>query len=179
MATVPSGSAVLNGWIDFNADGDWDDTGEQVLTNQAIVNGLNTPSISVPVGATVGNPYARFRLTNTADYSYGGFAPDGEVEDYQVTIVAASAGGSASIATIDDEESDDEEDEVGIDFEEQSIDYPRIVADDQNDEDLGYGWLENESESRTDEELSLTSNSLDEDGVDAVLVESEIWTDFS
>ena len=36
-----SGGAKLDAWMDFNQDGDWDDAGEQILTNTAVSNGDN------------------------------------------------------------------------------------------------------------------------------------------
>ncbi len=89
-ASVPA-TAVLNGWVDFNQDGDWDDAGEQVFINQAVSNGPNSLSIPVPAEALLGPTFARFRITETAGYSYFGLAPDGEVEDYQLTVTGPAA----------------------------------------------------------------------------------------
>ncbi|MEZ6144014.1 MAG: GEVED domain-containing protein [Planctomycetaceae bacterium] len=77
-ASVP-GSAVINGWVDFNGNGNWDDPGEHVFVDVAILNGANVLSITAP-GSSVASPIARFRLTETAGYSYFGLAPNGEVE---------------------------------------------------------------------------------------------------
>jgi len=89
-ATVPGAlTAVLNAWIDFNRDGDWDDIGEHIFVDQALTNGTNTLTAAIPDAATAGPAFTRFRITTTAGYSYFGLAPDGEVEDYQVTLVAA------------------------------------------------------------------------------------------
>jgi hypothetical protein len=81
-----SAAGVLNGWIDYNQDGDWDDAGEQVFTDLVVSAGVNNLMITAPAGASVGATIARFRLSGTAGYSYFGLAPDGEVEDYQVTV---------------------------------------------------------------------------------------------
>ena len=88
-ATVSS-TAVLNAWIDFNRDGDWDDAGEQVFVDETLTNGSNSLTIAVPAGASVGPTFARFRITSCAGSSYRGLAADGEVEDYQVSIAASS-----------------------------------------------------------------------------------------
>ena len=87
-ATVP-GTAVLNAWVDFNADGDWDDSGEQIFVDQALSSGTNNLTAAIPSGATTGQVLARFRITSSAGYAYFGLAPDGEVEDYQVNILAS------------------------------------------------------------------------------------------
>ncbi len=84
-ANVPA-AAVLNGWVDFNRDGDWDDPGEQIFVNEPIADGSNSLTVAVPAGAPAGTTFARFRLTETGGYSYFGFAPNGEVEDYQFTL---------------------------------------------------------------------------------------------
>ena len=87
-ATVP-GAAVLNAWIDFNADGDWDDAGEKIFSDEAVINGTNNLTAAIPAGAAAGQTFARFRITTDAGHTYSGLARDGEVEDYQVTLVAA------------------------------------------------------------------------------------------
>ena len=86
VTVTSSGAGFLNGWIDFNQDGDWDDAGEQVFTDQPVVGGPTNLQIAVPAGATLGSTLARFRLTGSAGYSYFGLAPNGEVEDYRLSI---------------------------------------------------------------------------------------------
>lgn len=78
---------LLNAWVDFNGDGDWDEMIEQIFTDQAVVAGDNSLSFAVPAGATLGNSFARFRLSSDSGLSYTGFANDGEVEDYAIEIV--------------------------------------------------------------------------------------------
>ncbi len=79
----------INAWVDWNGDGDWDDSGEQMITNLVFNGGLVTPpSIAVPSGAKLGTTYARFRYSTERDLTPGETAIDGEVEDYQVQIVA-------------------------------------------------------------------------------------------
>ena len=85
MATA-SASGLLSGWIDFNHDGDWDDAGEQVAKNVAVIAGPNWVPIVIPQGTVVGQTYARFRLSSQADLLPTGAAPDGEVEDHVVSI---------------------------------------------------------------------------------------------
>ncbi len=75
-------------WIDFNKDGDFTDSGEELLSqssNAAITSTINIPP-SVSSGAT------RMRITmnySSAVTSCGGFTY-GEVEDYSVNIGGAS-----------------------------------------------------------------------------------------
>ncbi|GIW92548.1 MAG: hypothetical protein KatS3mg110_0589 [Pirellulaceae bacterium] len=79
----------LDAWIDWNRDGDWDDPGEQIAHSFILTNGANNLTITVPLSATPGPTYARFRLSSTGGLAPFGEAPDGEVEDYQVTVVVS------------------------------------------------------------------------------------------
>ena len=88
VQNAPSG-AKLDAWMDFNQDGDWDDAGEQIFTNTAVVNGDNALTFDVPVTAAVGTTYARLRLSTAGGLSVTGSADDGEVEDHEVEITAA------------------------------------------------------------------------------------------
>ena len=80
-------AGLLDAWVDFNADGDWADAGEQVLTSFALSANSEDVPIVVPAGATLGNTLARFRLGTLGGLAPTGLAADGEVEDYQITIV--------------------------------------------------------------------------------------------
>lgn len=82
-----AGGAYVYAWIDFNGDGDWTDSGEQIQ-NGWLVQGLHSIPFTVPASATTGPTFARFRITSsqTALLPTGGPAPDGEVEDHEVNI---------------------------------------------------------------------------------------------
>jgi uncharacterized repeat protein (TIGR01451 family) len=83
-----SGAGLLNAWVDFNADGDWGDAGEQIFIDQALATGVNALSFAVPPGATLGTSFARFRFDSAGGLSFDGLATDGEVEDHLVEIVS-------------------------------------------------------------------------------------------
>ena len=84
MASMPG---VLNAWLDFNADGDWLDAGEQIFTDAQLLPGNNYLVLNIPATIPSGLPtYARFRFSSIAGLSFTGMAPDGEVEDYQVML---------------------------------------------------------------------------------------------
>ena len=93
-----SAAGVLNAWVDFNHDGDWDDAGEQIFTDEPVINGINMlTSSEVPTtgGVAAGETYARFRITEFADEGGGsptGNAVNGEVEDYLVSVVESGLG---------------------------------------------------------------------------------------
>ncbi|PHS15801.1 MAG: hypothetical protein COA78_04500 [Blastopirellula sp.] len=84
------GTVYLDAWIDFNQDGDWDDTGEQIYASEPVVSGVNQVEFTVPSDAELGNTYARFRLSSAGGLSPSGLADDGEVEDYLVSIEATA-----------------------------------------------------------------------------------------
>lgn len=92
--------AFLNAWVDFNADGDWDDAGEQIFTDVALADGVNSLGFLVPVGATLGDTYARFRLDSGGGLTPYGLADDGEVEDYLVTIVPTPEPATLSLVAL-------------------------------------------------------------------------------
>jgi uncharacterized repeat protein (TIGR01451 family) len=85
-----SASGTLNAWIDFNADGDWDDASEQIFADQSLSPGVNALAFSVPAAASVGQTYARFRFSTQGALAPTGLAPNGEVEDYQVNVISAA-----------------------------------------------------------------------------------------
>ncbi len=93
-----SGPGKLDGWIDFNNDGDWLDAGEQIFTSTNVVAGSNLLSFTVPANATASSTAARFRLSTAGALAPTGPAVDCEVEDY---IAAIIAGSSTALLNID------------------------------------------------------------------------------
>jgi uncharacterized repeat protein (TIGR01451 family)/CSLREA domain-containing protein len=83
--------ARLNAWIDFNLDGDWDDPGEQVLTDALVPSGPASTSLAetvVPSNSAAGTSFIRVRISTETGLATRGEAVDGEVEDFVVTIGA-------------------------------------------------------------------------------------------
>ena len=101
-------TARVYGWIDYNADGVFDNATERAQADVPAVSG--TPATlpivtltfpAVPSGFT-GTTYARFRLsTDAAAASPVGPASDGEVQDHLVTISALGAGTAKSNTRVD------------------------------------------------------------------------------
>ncbi|WP_037299244.1 Calx-beta domain-containing protein [Runella limosa] len=87
VTVTASAVSKLDAWIDFNRDGDWDDANEKVANGANLVAGANTIPVNVPAGAILGTSFARFRVSTAGGLSPTGFAADGEVEDYQVSIL--------------------------------------------------------------------------------------------
>lgn len=94
---VASAPCTLSAWIDFAGDGDWADAGETLFPGgTALVAGTNPLTFSVPLNATPGATYARFRCTTAGPAAVTGSASDGEVEDYTVTVLPALPAVAAS-----------------------------------------------------------------------------------
>lgn len=79
----------LQAFFDWNRDGDFDDAGEQVAsdTEDGDSDGTITLNITPPVEIVAGVSFARFRWA-TSSVGVQDPASDGEVEDYQITLVA-------------------------------------------------------------------------------------------
>lgn len=80
-------------WIDYNKDGDFEDSGEQVWTKTASKTTPVSGSFTVPAGATEGTTRMRVSMkyngipTSCESFQYG------EVEDYTVNITTGDGGG--------------------------------------------------------------------------------------
>jgi uncharacterized repeat protein (TIGR01451 family)/CSLREA domain-containing protein len=81
--------ALLSAWIDLNLDGDWDDGGEQILTDVSVPAGVSsTPlsSITIPASTPAGTTFIRTRISTVSGLTPRGEASDGEVEDFAATV---------------------------------------------------------------------------------------------
>ncbi|MBV6427189.1 MAG: hypothetical protein KIPDCIKN_01704 [Haliscomenobacter sp.] len=89
-AVIPAGQTpFLQGWIDFNDNGNWDDPGEQVAKDFALTSGTGAYylTFTVPCDAKVtSRTFLRFRISTEEGLGYTGFTMDGEVEDYVEAI---------------------------------------------------------------------------------------------
>ena len=88
---IQNAGGFLSVWFDWNADGDFNDAGEQMITAQAVAVGTTNINIAVPLTAIIGPTFARFRVcTNNAALDNCntpvGTVQSGEVEDYQFTV---------------------------------------------------------------------------------------------
>ncbi len=92
-----TGAGVVDAWIDWNGDGDYIDSGEQVITGLVVQAGANVADIRTPLGARIGFTTARFRLSVTGNQLPDQLAVGGEVEDYVIEIVD----GTPPVATND------------------------------------------------------------------------------
>ncbi|MCS7090885.1 MAG: GEVED domain-containing protein [Limisphaera sp.] len=89
VQVTASRSGRLFAWMDFNRNGSWADPGEQIFAGTTLAAGVNNLSFVVPTNAALGTTFTRWRFTvQGSDLSFVGLAPDGEVEDHLVRILA-------------------------------------------------------------------------------------------
>ena len=96
-ATEGTGSnGFVSAWIDFDGNGTFDDPAERIIDNGFVPGGTTeTFTFTVPASAVADSTYARFRIvTETTGPGPTGLWPNGEVEDYAVTIGAAPPTGT-------------------------------------------------------------------------------------
>ena len=86
----------INVWIDFNRDGDFEDTGEAVLsgisiggTAQQTIEGLSA-DILIPTTAKMGTTRMRVAMQRASYPTSCGTVGQGEVEDYLLTIAGTA-----------------------------------------------------------------------------------------
>ena len=83
-------TAHLEAWIDWNGDGDFDDTDEMIadLSDDGAGNfGVSTLTVNVPSNATQNQALGvRFRLSHTDNMTPYGQVDSGEVEDYLISV---------------------------------------------------------------------------------------------
>ena len=95
-------TASLIGWIDFNGNGQFEDTEASTLVSNTNLDSGGEPTLTwnVPSGADIkgGTTYARIRLSDgtLTDATPNGLIGNGEVEDYQITIGGGNDFGDAA-----------------------------------------------------------------------------------
>ena len=93
---APAG-AMLDAWLDLNADGTWGGPGEQIADGRLVTNGSNTVHFDVPAWAVDGTNCARFRISTDGNLGQAGAALDGEVEDHAMAVHAPLPGSETFI----------------------------------------------------------------------------------
>jgi len=81
-----SGQGRLDVWVDFNLNGSWLDSGEQIFVSEPLAAGINPLNFTVPAAAIPGKTFIRFRFSSQGGLLPTDTAKDGEVEDYIVKI---------------------------------------------------------------------------------------------
>ena len=89
VVTASLFGAVLQVWMDFDGNGDFDGPGDNPVTDLILSKGENFVTIDIPSITTPGTTvYARFRYGG-AGLGLTGAAPYGEVEDYGFDVTPA------------------------------------------------------------------------------------------
>lgn len=90
----------LDAWIDFDRNGIFDHPTEHLTdgVSFSLATGENLLSFTIPVGASAGTSYARFRISSEGGLLPTGPADDGEVEDYVVTLVDGATVPTVSVS---------------------------------------------------------------------------------
>lgn len=85
------GGGSLNGWVDWDQNGSFDND-EQIITDKVMTDGINRLVVDVPEDATPGDTWGRFRYSSQEGIGPTAGAPDGEVEDYAITVTESGVG---------------------------------------------------------------------------------------
>jgi len=96
VQVTASTAGLIDAWVDFDGDNSWNQPEEHVLTSIQVLPGTHLMEFPVAEAARTGESFARFRFSTWPRIWHRGFAGNGEVEDYQVTI-----GTSASVQPLD------------------------------------------------------------------------------
>lgn len=98
-----NGAGQLSWWIDFDNNGAFDN--DEYFTQALAGAGVHEIEYLVPYSAIPGATYARFRFASQASEVNTplGFAADGEVEDYQVTVAQFTPPLNITVTTTVDE----------------------------------------------------------------------------
>ena len=102
-ATVFGADGYLQAWIDWNNDGDFDDAGEQVATDEEDTNndGTITLDVTAPLDASTTETFARFRWSTFKGLESNTAAGDGEVEDYQIGPISVAVANLNASKTVE------------------------------------------------------------------------------
>ncbi|HAA15675.1 MAG TPA: hypothetical protein DCE41_29785 [Cytophagales bacterium] len=84
----------VRAWIDWNQDGDFDDSGERVMDKTSRRGRTVNQSITIPSGAALGDTRMRVTVSYDANPDPCGDIRLGEVEDYTVTVVNTGSRGA-------------------------------------------------------------------------------------
>ena len=80
-----SAPGYINAWIDFDRDGEFD-SDEKIISSYPVNTGANSIAYQVPIWATDGSTWSRFRISSEESVGATGGVSDGEVEDYSVDL---------------------------------------------------------------------------------------------
>ncbi len=85
MVEVGGAGGVLDAWIDWNGDRQWQEPAERIFGG-FLPAGVHPIAVTPPAASVVGQTFARFRISTQGGLPPVGIAMDGEVEDHEVII---------------------------------------------------------------------------------------------
>lgn len=99
MQVVASAAGFVNAWMDLNLDGDFLDSGEQILTNQTVTTGTNNLTFALANNVRHGPSFVRVRYTTSSvsTPSPTGVLSSGEVEDHRINIAVPMPSGQCGV----------------------------------------------------------------------------------
>jgi hypothetical protein len=117
MQVTASVPGYLSMWLDIDADGYFDPGEDTFFSGEPLIAGVNELSFEVPIRITSNiDTYARFRFGTATFYQPFGAAPNGEVEDYKVSITGKPLVACTG-ATVYDRQSDAFGTDITIQYE--------------------------------------------------------------
>ncbi|WP_159457177.1 GEVED domain-containing protein, partial [Photobacterium aquimaris] len=81
-----NGTGVVNAWVDWNDDGDFNDVDEKIATDLSPVANVVSIPLEISLNSTIGTINARFRYGSETNLNWHGEAVDGEVEDHSFIV---------------------------------------------------------------------------------------------
>ena len=85
VVVTASADGYLSAWVDVDQNGSFD-ADDQLVTDLPVSAGQNPIALPIPLNATNGNSWARFRISDQIGLGPTGGVVNGEVEDYPVNI---------------------------------------------------------------------------------------------
>ena len=99
-------AAKVDAWIDFNRNGVFgDEAFEKILDSVSVADSMQTLNYKLPTGLESGDYFARVRVSVEGELGPTGPAPNGEVEDYVVSVMDSPEVESVVINGGDDQRS--------------------------------------------------------------------------
>lgn len=92
VEVVANAPGFLDAWVDFGANGSFEQPGDQIAASLPLVAGVNVFNVSVPCSTVQGGTYSRFRFSAVGGLPVGGTTPTGEVEDHPLVVGAVDFG---------------------------------------------------------------------------------------
>ena len=88
-ANVVGAGGYLQGWIDWDGDGSFNEPGDRIALNLQDTDndGVIDIALTVPTSTTSGQTFARFRWSTSTDIAPNTAVSDGEVEDYLIPSI--------------------------------------------------------------------------------------------